>query len=108
MYTNTSYGDFLIFFKIVFDSFLFLIPNMNATNVNTNGNAIVVMNPLPPVKFREPTSKVNRNELANYKVVKPRQIGFVQTTHNEKAILDRSDTACRYHQRYGVHKPYRR
>ena len=36
--------------------------------------------------FREPTSKVNRNELANYKVVKPRQIAFVQTTHNEKVF----------------------
>ena len=36
--------------------------------------------------FREPTSKVNRNELANYKLVKPRQIGFVQTTHNEKCF----------------------
>ena len=31
-------------------------------------------------EFREPTAKVNRNELANYKVVRPRQIGFVQTT----------------------------
>lgn len=37
-------------------------------------------------QFREPTSKVNRNELANYKVVKPRQFGFVQTTHNEKVF----------------------
>lgn len=37
-------------------------------------------------EFREPTAKVNRNELANYKVVKPRQIGFVQTTHNEKVF----------------------
>lgn len=37
-------------------------------------------------QFRVPTSKVNRNELANYKVVKPRQIGFVQTTHNEKVF----------------------
>ena len=36
--------------------------------------------------FREPTSKVNKNELSNYKVVKPRQIGFVQTTHNEKVF----------------------
>ena len=36
--------------------------------------------------FREPTSKVNKNELANYKVVKPRQISFVQTTHNEKVF----------------------
>ncbi len=37
-------------------------------------------------EFREPTSKVNRNELANYKVVKPRWISFVQTTHNEKVF----------------------
>ena len=37
-------------------------------------------------EFREPTSKVKRNELDNYKVVKPRQISFVQTTHNEKVF----------------------
>lgn len=37
-------------------------------------------------EFREPTSKVNMNELSNYKVVKPRQISFVQTTHNEKVF----------------------
>lgn len=37
-------------------------------------------------EFRKPTSKVNRDELANYKVVKPRQISFVQTTHNEKVF----------------------
>lgn len=37
-------------------------------------------------EFREPTSKVNKNELSNYKVVKPRQISFVQTTHNEKVF----------------------
>lgn len=39
-------------------------------------------------EFREPTSKVNRNGLANYKVVKPRQISFVQTTHNEKVFCN--------------------
>ena len=39
-------------------------------------------------EFREPTSKVNRNELANYKIVKPRQISFVQTTHNEKVFCN--------------------
>lgn len=39
-------------------------------------------------EFREPTSKVNRNELSNYKVVKPRQITFVQTTHNEKVFCN--------------------
>lgn len=37
-------------------------------------------------QFRAPTSKVNRNELANYKVCRPRQIAFVQTTHNEKVF----------------------
>lgn len=37
-------------------------------------------------EFRIPTAKVNRDELANYKVVKPRQISFVQTTHNEKVF----------------------
>lgn len=37
-------------------------------------------------EFREPSSKVNRNDLANYKIVRPRQIGFVQTTHNEKVF----------------------
>lgn len=37
-------------------------------------------------EFRDPTSKVNRDELSNYKVVKPRQISFVQTTHNEKVF----------------------
>lgn len=37
-------------------------------------------------EFRIPTAKVNRDELSNYKVVKPRQISFVQTTHNEKVF----------------------
>ena len=37
-------------------------------------------------QFREPTSKVNKEELANYKVCHPRQIAFVQTTHNEKVF----------------------
>lgn len=37
-------------------------------------------------EFREPTSKVDKSNLSNYKVVKPRQIGFVQTTHNEKVF----------------------
>ena len=37
-------------------------------------------------QFREPSSKVNKDELANYKVCRPRQFGFVQTTHNEKVF----------------------
>lgn len=37
-------------------------------------------------EFREPSSKVDRSNLKNYKVVKPRSIGFVQTTNNEKVF----------------------
>lgn len=37
-------------------------------------------------EFRAPTAKVNKDDLSSYKVVKPRQIGFVQTTHNEKVF----------------------
>ncbi len=36
--------------------------------------------------FRVPTSKVDYNKLENYKIVKPRQIAFVQTTNNEKVL----------------------
>jgi type I restriction enzyme S subunit len=36
--------------------------------------------------FREPTSKVNTKELSAYKIVKPRQITFVQTTNHEKVF----------------------
>lgn len=37
-------------------------------------------------EFREPSSKVNRNDLANYKVCHPGDIAFVQTTNNEKCF----------------------
>lgn len=36
--------------------------------------------------FRDPTSKVDRENLQNYKIVHPRQFSFVQTTHNEKVF----------------------
>lgn len=36
--------------------------------------------------FNEPTAKVNRNELSEYKIVRPNEISFVQTTHNEKVF----------------------
>ena len=55
----------------------------NAPNGTNN-----VMGVSTTKEFREPTSKVNRNDLANYKVVKPRQISFVQTTHNEKVFCN--------------------
>ncbi|MDE6672806.1 MAG: restriction endonuclease subunit S [Ruminococcus sp.] len=37
-------------------------------------------------EFRLPTSKVKRDELASYKIVRPNDIAFVQTTHNEKVF----------------------
>lgn len=36
--------------------------------------------------FREPTSKVDRNNLSSYKIVRPGWFSFVQTTHNEKCF----------------------
>lgn len=36
--------------------------------------------------FRKPTSKVKKDELASYKIVRPDDIAFVQTTHNEKVF----------------------
>ena len=37
-------------------------------------------------EFREPTSKVDKTKLHNYKIIEPGQIGYVQTTHNEKVF----------------------
>lgn len=37
-------------------------------------------------EFKEPSIKVNRDKLENYKLVKPGEISFVQTTHNEKVF----------------------
>ena len=39
-------------------------------------------------EFSEVSSKVNRDELSNYKIVRPRQITFVQTTHNEHVFCN--------------------
>ena len=39
-------------------------------------------------EFKEPTSKVNREELSSYKIVHPGDISFVQTTHNEKVFAN--------------------
>lgn len=39
-------------------------------------------------EFSEVSSKVNRSELAGYKIVRPRQIAFVQTTHNEHVFCN--------------------
>lgn len=39
-------------------------------------------------EFSEVSSKVNKSELSNYKIVRPRQITFVQTTHNEHVFCN--------------------
>ncbi len=39
-------------------------------------------------EFTEVSAKVNKDELSGYKIVKPRQITFVQTTHNEHVFCN--------------------
>lgn len=39
-------------------------------------------------ELRDPTSKVNKDELRGYKIVHPGDITFVQTTHNEKVFAN--------------------
>lgn len=55
---------------------------------NSDNKCKKVMGVSTSKEFREPTSKVNKNELSNYKICKPRQISFVQTTHNEKVFCN--------------------
>lgn len=45
-------------------------------------------------EFRKPSSKVNKNELANYKVCHPGDIAFVQTTNNEKCFAYAYNNTC--------------
>lgn len=51
-------------------------------------NAIKAVKGLSVTKqFREPTSKVDRDNLRNYKIVEKDQFAFVQTTNNEKCLV---------------------
>lgn len=62
-------------------------PYIERHDVRNGSNGIKNVKGVSTAKvFKDPTAKVNRNELSNYKVVKPRQISFVQTTHNEKVF----------------------
>ena len=61
--------------------YIFNSNTRNGKNGSTNVMGVSVSK-----QFREPTSKVNKNELESYKVVKPKEISFVQTTHNEKVF----------------------
>lgn len=55
----------------------------NSDKVYTNVKNVSVYK-----KFGEVSSKVDRNNLGNYKVVMPREISFVQTTHNERVFCN--------------------
>ena len=57
------------------------IDERNLDNIIKNVKGVSVTK-----QFRTPTSKVNIDKLSNYKIVRPRQITFVQTTHNEKVF----------------------
>ena len=57
-------------------------------DVRNSSNAIKDVKGLSVTKlFREPTSKVDRNNLHNYKIVNRGQFAFVQTTNNEKCLV---------------------
>ena len=55
---------------------------------NTDNKYKNVKNVSVTKEFSEVSSKVNKNELSGYKIVKPRQITFVQTTHNEHVFCN--------------------
>lgn len=62
-------------------------PYINRQDKKNENNVIKNVKNVSVYKcFNEPTSKVNRDELSSYKIVKPNQISFVQTTHNEKVF----------------------
>lgn len=61
---------------------------IHRVDIRNTDNAIKRVMGLSVTKeFREPTAKVNRHELEKYKVLAPRQFGFVQTTNNEKCLV---------------------
>ena len=56
-------------------------------DIRNAGNSIKNVKSVSTQKiFRDPTSKVDRNNLSNYKIVRPGWFSFVQTTHNEKCF----------------------
>jgi len=63
------------------DNYICRLDERNTNNRIKNVKGVSVYK-----EFREPTSKVNRTELKQYKVVHPSELTFVQTTHNEKVF----------------------
>ena len=57
------------------------------SNVKNSDNKIKEVRSISVTKeFKLTNAKVNKNELSNYLVVRPREIAFVQTTGNEKVL----------------------
>lgn len=66
-----------------FSEYIERIDVRNSEKIYTNVKNVSVYK-----KFGEVSSKVDRNNLENYKIVMPREISFVQTTHNEKVFCN--------------------
>lgn len=63
-------------------NYIYRIDERNSDNTIKNVKGLSVTK-----QFRDPTSKVDRSKLHNYKIVRKRQFGFVQTTNNEKCLV---------------------
>ena len=59
---------------------------------NTEKNITNVVGLSTKKEFREAQSRVNRNELGNYKIVKPDEIAFVPTTDTWKVLAFAQNT----------------
>lgn len=60
---------------------------INLVDLRNSDNKIKLVKSVSTSKiFTEVSSKVNKNDLKRYKIVKPNQISYVQTTHNEKVF----------------------
>lgn len=66
-----------------FSKYVERVDDRNSEKLYTNVKNVSVYK-----KFGEVSAKVDKNNLSNYKIVKPREISFVQTTHNEKVFCN--------------------
>ena len=63
-------------------------PMLQRTDIRNYDNTIKDVKGLSVAKkFRDPTAKVDKNNLKSYKIVYPGQMCFVQTTNNEKCFV---------------------
>lgn len=61
------------------------IEQSDERNVDNKYNSVKGMSVLK--EFRSPSSKVNMENLSNYKVIHYNEFGYVQTTNNEKVLI---------------------